>query len=142
MIRLSMIVRNEEHRYLPRVLASALRYIDDAVIIDDASTDGTVRLCRELLQGIPHKIIENTESKFGNEWELRHQQWTETMRDDPEWVLFLDADEIFEESFSEGVRELTADPDCWLYSFRLYDFWDGEHYRDDKMCVSPKNPPP
>jgi glycosyltransferase involved in cell wall biosynthesis len=131
MIRLSMIVKNEEDRYLTRVLESALRYVDDAVIIDDASTDGTAALCRKLLRNIPCRVIENTEPKFHNEWELRYQQWTESTSDNPDWLLFLDADEIFEDSFEEGVKELTADEGCWLYSFRLYDFWNEEHYRDD-----------
>ncbi|MDR1663887.1 MAG: glycosyltransferase family 2 protein [Clostridiales bacterium] len=133
MLRLSMVVKNEEHRYLKRVLESALRYIDDAVIIDDASDDGTAALCREILKGIPHRIIENRVSKFQNEWELRTQQWDETVKDDPDWMLFLDADEIFEESFAEGVKALTEQEEYYLYSFRLYDFWDEAHYREDAL---------
>ncbi len=131
MIRLSMIVKNEERRYLRRVLEHAKRYIDDAVIVDDASTDGTVALCEEVLAGIPYRIMVNAESMFHNEWELRLRQWNETVRDNPEWIIFLDADEIFEDSFIDGVKDLTRAEDCYAYSFRLYDFWDEEHYRED-----------
>ena len=132
-LRLSMVVRNEEHRYLRQVLESAKKYITDAVILDDNSTDNTVSICRDILKDIPHKIIQNKESKFHNEWELRYQQWEETIKDEPDWIIFLDADEIFEDSFIEGVEELLNNDNCYLYSFRLYDFWDLEHYRDDEI---------
>jgi len=133
MIRLSMIVRNEEHRYLKRVLESARAYIHDAVIVDDGSTDNTVALCKDLLQDIPHTIIENKQSKFHDEWDLRYQQWQETIKDNPEWILFLDADEIFEERFALAANKLIKDDSCDLYAFRLYDFWDEAHYRDDPL---------
>jgi len=133
MIRLSMIVKNEEHRYLKLALESAKKYISEAVIIDDGSTDNTVALCKEILQGIPYTIIENKQSKFHNEWELRVQQWEESIKNKPDWIIFLDADEIFEDGFAFAVNELVKDEDCDLYSFRLYDFWDDEHYREDSF---------
>lgn len=132
-LTLSMIVRNEAERYLTKVLESARTYISDAVIIDDGSTDGTVALCRELLDGIPHTIIENKESRFHEEWKLRAQQWEETVKTKPEWILFLDADEVFEKRFQTGVNALLGADDCDVYLFRLYDFWDETHYRDDEL---------
>ena len=133
MIRLSMIVKNEEHRYLKRVLESAKKYIHDAVIIDDGSTDNTVTLCKEILQDVLRTIIENKQSKFHNEWELRQQQWEETIKNNPDWIIFLDADEIFEDSFALAVNELIKDEESDLYAFRLYDFWDEEYYREDTL---------
>jgi len=134
MIRLSMVVKNEETRYLTRVLESAKKYISDAVIIDDGSTDNTVALCKDLLKTVPHTIIENRLSNFHkNEWELRFQQWNETIKNNPDWIIFLDADEIFEDSFATGVNDLINVTDCDLYAFRLYDFWDEQHYREDSI---------
>lgn len=137
-LTLSMIVKNEEHRYLRDVLESAKQYIDSAVIIDDGSTDNTVQICQEVLNGIPYKIIENKESKFKNEIELRTQQWNETIATDPDWILFLDADEIFEDRFKYEVKNLMDNPDIDSYMFRLYDFWDDEHYRDDELWCAHK----
>jgi len=128
-----MIVKNEGNRYLRRVLESAREYIDNAVIIDDASTDNTVEICKELLKDIPLTLIKNEESKFSNETELRKQQWTETIKTDPDWILFLDADEIFEDNFKNHVKELMINYDVDSYMFRLYDLWDEEHYRDDQL---------
>ncbi|MDR1774023.1 MAG: glycosyltransferase family 2 protein, partial [Clostridioides sp.] len=132
-LTLSMIVKNEENRYLEEVLESAKKYIDNAVIIDDGSTDDTVKICERILEGIPLKLIKNSESKFKNEFKLRKQQWEETIATNPEWILFLDADEIFEDRFANSVKILMENQDFDGYGFRLYDFWDKNHYRDDKL---------
>ena len=132
-LTLSMIVKNEEGRYLKKVLESAREYIDSAVIIDDASTDNTVEICKEALKDIPLTLILNKESKFSNEIDLRKQQWRETISTDPDWILFLDADEIFEDKFKDNVKELMINYDIDSYMFRLYDFWNEDHYRDDNL---------
>lgn len=131
-LTLSMVVKNEEERYLERVLMQNKKYIDNAVIIDDCSTDRTIEIVKDILGDKNLVLIENRESMFRNEVELRKLQWIETISTDPEWILNLDADEIFEKSFEEGVRYLIeSDPNCDLYAFRLYDFWGENCYRED-----------
>lgn len=131
-ITLSMIMKNEADRYLRKVLESARSYITDAVIIDDASTDNSVALCKEILDGIPVKIIQNQTSKFSNEISLRKQQWKETIKTNPEWIVFLDADEVFEKDFHQEIHKLISSPNMDAFYFRLYDLWDEEHYREDQ----------
>lgn len=128
-----MVVKNEEHRYLRRVLESAREYIDEAVIIDDASTDKTAHICKEVLKNRQLHLIKNSVSKFGNEVTLRKQQWEETIRTNPEWIINLDADEMFERKFKHEVKKLVSAPDADAYFFRLYDFWSETHYRSDKF---------
>lgn len=108
-IVLSMTVRNEEGRYLERVLGGIGRYIDEAVIIDDASTDRTVQICEELLRGVPHRLIRNKTSLFSNEVQLRRKQWQETLKAEPGWILSLDADEVPEREFWNHLREMAED---------------------------------
>jgi glycosyltransferase involved in cell wall biosynthesis len=131
-ITLSMIMKNEADRYLRSVLTAAKEYITDAVIIDDASTDNSIAVAQEVLEGLPLRIIQNKQSKFSNEFILRKQQWDETVKTNPEWVVVLDADEIFEARFKDEVKELISDPQTDVFCFRLYDFWDPSHYRDDQ----------
>ena len=132
-ITVSMIVHNEENRYLERVLNAAKKYADNFVIIDDASTDGTVALCEKILKDKKHKIIKNTNNLFNEEYKLRTLQWKETIKENPDWILFLDADEEFEEEFNEKVKYLIENKDIDCYCFRLYDMWDEEHYRFDEF---------
>ncbi|MDB6081738.1 MAG: hypothetical protein JWO53_1010 [Chlamydiia bacterium] len=130
-LTLSMVVKNEADHYLRKVLEAAKEYITDAVIIDDASTDNTVQVCEEVLKGIPLRIVRNKESKFSNEINLRKQQWEETIKTNPDWILVLDADQMFEAKFKNEVQALISEPSVDAYCFRLYDFWDQNHYRDD-----------
>lgn len=130
-ITLGMLVRNEADRYLKRVLEQASRYIDSAVILDDASTDETVEVCKKTLQGIPLTIVSKQEPMFHNEIALRRQLWELVVNTEPQWILILDADEIFEERAVTEIRSLLYDADFDVLSFRLYDMWDENHYRDD-----------
>ncbi|MEG6511284.1 glycosyltransferase [Desulforamulus ruminis] len=130
-ITLAMLVRNEVGRYLAKVLQQAREYINQAVILDDASEDHTVALCKDLLQGIPLIIKSNEASCFNNEISLRKQLWQMTIDTNPDWILILDADEIFEDHAPETLKELARTKEvCW-YAFRLFDMWTENHFRED-----------
>ncbi|MDR3295912.1 MAG: glycosyltransferase [Clostridiales Family XIII bacterium] len=131
-ITLSMIVKDEEHRYLRRVLEGLKGHIDEAVIIDDGSTDDTVGICKRILTDIPLRVVENKESLFSNESALRKRQWDETVKTKPDWILNLDADELLEDNFWESVQGQIDDTDYDMYCFRLYDMWNATHYREDE----------
>lgn len=131
-ITLSMIVKNEEGRYLKQALGSLVGHIDEAVIIDDGSSDNTIKICREILKDIPLHIIQNGQSMFAHEAELRKKQWAETIKTNADWILNLDADEILEDCFWAHAQQLINNPDYDFYNFRLYDMWDETHYREDK----------
>lgn len=131
-LTLSMVVKNEEGRYLERVLNQNKKYITNAVIIDDGSTDRTKEIIKDILGDIDLKLIENNQSMFLNEVNLRKRQWNETIKTSPDWILSLDADEVFEDAFEENILELIdSDPWCDAYAFRLYDFWDENNFRED-----------
>ncbi len=130
-ITLSLLVRNESGKFLRDMLSHAAQYIDNAVILDDASEDDTVEVCKEVLKDIPCKIVSNKEHKFSNEVVLRKQLWDLTVAENPDWILCLDADEIFEDSIKNVIKRLIDQPDFDYYAFRFYDMWDPEHYRED-----------
>ncbi|WP_031516893.1 glycosyltransferase family 2 protein [Desulfofalx alkaliphila] len=131
-LTLSMLVRNEAQRYLKEVLENALQYIDEAVILDDASDDNTVEVCKEVLKEIPLTIISNDQQKYPDELSLRKQLWDLTLSTGPDWILTLDADEVFEDLAKEEMKKLINQPYYDYYAFRLYDMWDENHYREDK----------
>lgn len=130
-VTLAMLVKNEENNFLRRMLEHASKYIHNAVILDDGSNDNTVKICKEILNDIPLKIISNKESGFHNEIVVRKKLWESTLETNPDWILCLDADEIFEDKIITNIKKLVNDPHFDYYSFRMYDMWDEENYRED-----------
>jgi len=130
-ITLAMLVRNEADRYLEKVLQHAAAYIDSAVILDDASEDNTVEVCKKALDGISLTLVSNKKPCFHNEVVLRKQLWELAVNTNPDWILILDADEVFEDRAPGVLRLLARRPGVYYYSFRLYDMWDEHRYRED-----------
>lgn len=131
-VTLAMLVHNESGRYLERVLNQAIEYIDEAVILDDASKDNTIELCQEILKGLPLTLHSNQEPRFYNEILLRKQLWDMAKNTPSEWIIILDADEMFEEDGPKQLRELLGHAsDIDYISFRLFDLWTENHYRED-----------
>lgn len=137
-ITLSMVVRNESGRFLEKMLLQHRSAIDAAVIIDDASEDDTTEIIKRCLSGIPLKLVQNRESKFHNEFELRKQQWDETVATHPDWILNLDADEILQDNCAQGLRVVAQQTRYRYVGFNLYDMWDEHRYRDDPLWTAHK----
>ncbi|NLI91929.1 MAG: glycosyltransferase [Peptococcaceae bacterium] len=137
-LTLMMLVRNEADKMLRKTLSHAAKYADEAVILDDASTDDTVAICQEIFKDKPLTIVSNEHHGFSNEIALRKQLWNLTVQTNPDWILALDADEVFEDSIIQYIRQLIDQPAFDYYTFRLYDMWDEDHYREDTFWQAHK----
>jgi len=122
-----MLVRNEANRYLKRVLDDASEYVDEFVIVDDNSTDGTFELCSRYEKV---KILERVSegSYAANELATRLQVYNLTLSTFPDWILAMDGDEVFEKPFKDKVRDLIATEDFYWYSFIFCNFYNSERY--------------
>lgn len=132
-LALSMVVKNEEGRFLEKALLSHKDYIDKAIIIDDNSTDNTRELVRDILGDKNLILIENKNSLFSNEINLRKLQWEQTIKAGGDWILNLDADEIFEDKFKDEIASMIENENVDAYLFRLFDFWNDKYYREDNL---------
>ena len=86
---LCMIVKNEHH-VLRRCLESVRPLIDQWVIVDTGSTDGTQALVREFFDGVPGELAERPWKNFGH----NRSESIELARGRADYLLILDADEF------------------------------------------------
>lgn len=97
-------VRNGEED-LPRHLSSIAAFADGVIALDDGSTDGT----RQILESDPivKVVLTNPRRDSSRGWDdaANRNRLLETAAQlDPQWVLFLDADEVICPDDGEELR--------------------------------------
>lgn len=127
-----MCAYNEEHRYLEAVIRDTREHADRVIVIDDASNDKTADVARSL----GAEVVRNEKNLSGqSETALRSKMWEVVRGVRPEWVLTLDADELFEPGSWETLEKLMAgSPEEFAaYRFYILHMWkDTQHVRVDK----------
>ena len=108
-LSLCMIVRNEEAA-LPNCLASAQGLIDELIVVDTGSTDRTVEIAQRFGAKVYHFEWIDDFSAARNE-SIKHATG--------DWILWLDADDIFPEKYHATIRSLLASPKDHAFYFRL-----------------------
>lgn len=114
---LNMIVKNEAH-VIRRCLESARPLIDDWVISETGSTDGTQDIIREVLADIPGTLIERPWVDFAH----NRAEVLETSRGRCDYTLIIDADEEF--AIDDGFVMPALDADAYNISVRFNGFTD------------------
>lgn len=132
MIHGAIMVRNEQGRWLEKVLDQMKSICNDIVTLDDGSTDDTPEICKNY-----GEVWYSDRSYWGTD-ELRQRKFlwelaTHGAREG-DWILCLDADETFANPEVVKPYILQADKyDCNGLGFPLYDMWSLTHYRDDYL---------
>lgn len=101
---------------------------DEIIIVDNGSTDGTL----EAYKDYP-KVIEVIETSGFNEGRDKIILLESAKKRQPDWILFLDADEIFENNFTRSEIEQYMRSKYDRINFRMCHFWlDKKHCRFDR----------
>ncbi|MGE5594395.1 MAG: glycosyltransferase [Betaproteobacteria bacterium] len=126
-----MVVRNEAGRYLRQVLDDLSEWVDEIVILDDASDDDTPSICKACRKVV--RFERNPLPMFmTHEGNLRARLWAMVEEIRPDWILAIDADELFEPRMRHEVGDLINQTEYDAVEFRLFDFWGSlTHYRVD-----------
>ena len=136
---LSMIVRNDGDRHLAQVLLGALELVDDVILVDVGSTDDTVAACERLLERFPHEIISVPGDTPATT--LRELHWELAVVRRPDWVLTLEADEVFEDGAAEAFRALVDDPGNDAVAFLRDGVWTSRLVRVNGESPFPAGAP-
>jgi glycosyltransferase involved in cell wall biosynthesis len=101
-LSLCMIVKNEAEN-LPRCLASVAGLVDEMIVLDTGSTDGTVDLARSLGAQVEHFV-------WCDDFSQARNVALEYVTGD--WVLVLDADEVLRPEAARDIRSLIDRPEA------------------------------
>ncbi len=104
-LSLCMIVRNEEH-WLASCLKSVVDLVDDMIVLDTGSTDGTIAIARSFDAQVHSMPWEDDFSKARNKSIDLAQG---------DWILVLDADEVVRREDHEKIKNLIKNPEASLY---------------------------
>jgi hypothetical protein len=121
---------------LRRCLTHLKEICDDIVIYDDASTDDSVFVAQEFTQN----IITSKTNDFKHEIFHKQQLLDLALTLKPDWIVWLDADEVFDRTGElGGIRALCqygTEHGIDGFSMLEYNLWKGEtHYRVDELWL-------
>jgi glycosyltransferase involved in cell wall biosynthesis len=111
--------------FIEKWLAAMTSLADEIVVVDNGSTDGTY----EILKAHP-KVVEVLRTEGFHEGRDKLLLYEAARRRKPDWNVWLDVDEIFENRLTRSDLEaMMAAPRANIYKFRSFHFkYDLRHF--------------
>jgi len=121
----AMRIKNEA-KHIHEVLSRALLLCERVLVFDDHSTDETLAICqsfgdRVTIFGSPFSGLDEARDK--------NYLLKQIVEAGPEWVLWIDGDEVLERSGPEKLRAAaTRQADVAAYSLKIAYVWNDPEY--------------
>jgi glycosyltransferase involved in cell wall biosynthesis len=120
---------------LERCLKHLSSFCDDIAFCDDSSTDNSVEIAKQFTDNI---II--LPDEFTKELEHKQKLLDLTLKLNPDWIIFLDPDEVFDSNGEDdGIRKLCNYGDehnIDSFSFLFHNLWKNmTQYRVDELWL-------
>ena len=97
--------------------------VDEIVILDNGSTDGTIEAFDKF-----DKIVKIIHTEGYHEGRDKCLLLEEAKKRNPDWILWIDGDEIFEKNFTRSVIDEYMESKYNKILFKLCHFWLSKEY--------------
>ena len=127
-MRIKDAIKNHGEEIFSLCLNSLISFVDEIVIVDNGSTDGTLEIYKK------YKKITRVESTEGfDEGRDKNLGLKLAREQKADWILNIDADHVLEERFTrEKAEQMMNDQSISCYWFRTFQFWKSmDQYRVD-----------
>lgn len=129
-IALLICAKNEEE-FLPLCLATAAPFVQEIVIVNNASTDGTAKVISEAIRQYGAKAVymaDDFDAKC--EFNVRNESLKHVSKD-MDWILALDADQLLSDGWQGHIRALARQPQVQCIAVN-YEHFVGSYEHIDK----------
>lgn len=122
-MKLVAILRiKDEISYVRRCLDKLSELVDEIIVLDNGSTDGTYEVYSTY-----HKIVEVLQTEGFDEGRDKIMLLDAAKKRNPDWILWTDADEVFEAPMNRQVMESYMQSKYNQILFRMCNFWLSEN---------------
>lgn len=136
-IALLICAKNEEE-FLPLCLATAAPFVQEVVLVNNASTDGTADICKQAQAQYGAKVVympDDFDAKC--EFNVRNESLKHVSRD-MDWILALDADQLMSDGWKKNIMPwlkqkhlncIAVNYEHFVGSYEHIDkaFWEKQH---------------
>jgi glycosyltransferase involved in cell wall biosynthesis len=112
-------------------LAKLSELSDEIIVLDNGSSDGTLEVYKDF-----SKVVQVLKTEGFNEGRDKIILLNAAKERNPDWILWIDGDEVFEKNMNRSVMDRYMNSGYSKISFRLNNFWlsrkkfriDGKHF--------------
>ncbi len=108
----------DQIKIIDACLSKLSQIVDELIIIDNGSTDGTLEAYKKYPKIV--QILYTTGYDEGRDKIMLHE---EAKKRNPDWIIWTDADEVFEDHFTREVVEGYMNSKYNRITFRMCNFW-------------------
>ena len=138
------LLRNEANKWLDDFLIRYRQLCDKIVILDDCSTDDTIKICNNYLEIKNKKYeIHKNDTCIWEENEVKARKklfdLTIAKAEHEDWIICLDGDELlvwghvnYVKYCLNHISKTYPLENIDGLGFKLFDMWSNTHYRQDK----------